>query len=110
MTAQHSQNKVFVSEVLHFCSFAATPTNTQNDNKMNLKITKSDQIGAGGFPKAMPKTIIKIDTMKMHKNQIWEQIYSKITSQTGLRKITFSDLFGHLFPDASGMAPGPAKS
>ena len=33
------KNKHFSSEVLHFCSFAASPTNTQNDIKMDLKMT-----------------------------------------------------------------------
>ena len=38
-TAQHPQNKVLALEVLHFRSFAATPTNTQNDHKMDFEMT-----------------------------------------------------------------------
>ena len=39
MKAGTPKNKVFVQDVFHFCSFAATPTNTQNDNKMNFEMT-----------------------------------------------------------------------
>ena len=68
--------------------------NWQNDPKMEPEITsKSYQVGAGGFPEAMTKRNIKINSNEIPPSPFWEQKLLKTASRKAYPWLNFLKSF-----------------
>ena len=106
MTAQLSQKQGFCLRGVHFCSFAESLTNTNNDHKMDLKrtpnLTKLVQDNAENKHK------------NRHQTNAYESDFGQKTTQNSILKVTDpSDVlksFRVPFRNCLREAPGPPHS